>query len=106
MSAVSDTARHRATDRRAGNVRRRTGAAPLALGCLAALAAWVVLVVVAIDLGREARNGATGTWLFLALALVGAVASLLAALLLGVRLRAAVRDRSPAPAPGRRRLER
>ena len=113
LSAVSDTARHRATERTqrpadrgpdAGRRRRRL--ALLGLGCLAALAAWLVLVAVSIDLGRELRAGDSGTWLVLAVALLGAVASLLAALLLGVRLRSSVREDSPARAPGRRRLER
>jgi hypothetical protein len=45
----------------------------LALGALAALAAWGLLVWLAVDFGRAARGGESGKWTFLAVASVGAV---------------------------------
>ena len=49
---------------------------------MAALAVWGLLVWVAIDSGRAARGGDSGGWVVLALASVGAVASLFGCLLL------------------------
>jgi hypothetical protein len=46
------------------------------LGALAALAAWGLLVWVAVDSGRSARGGDSGKWVVLALASVGAVVCL------------------------------
>ena len=52
----------------------------LGAGALLALAAWALLVWLAIDAGRRARGGESGDWLWLALASVGAVACLFACL--------------------------
>jgi hypothetical protein len=45
----------------------------LALGAVAALAAWGLLVWLAVDSGRAARGGESGKWAVLAVASVGAV---------------------------------
>lgn len=58
----------------------------LATALTALLVAWGYLVIVAIDFGSRARNGAGAAWFLLALATVGAVACLFLALLTGVRL--------------------
>ena len=58
----------------------------LALGSLAALAVWALLVWVAVDSGRAARGGESGKWGVLAAASVGAVASLFLCLWLGTLL--------------------
>ncbi len=48
----------------------------LGLGSLAALAAWGLLVWLAVDSGRSARGGDSGKWVVLAAASVGAVVCL------------------------------
>ena len=48
----------------------------LALGAVAALVAWGLLVWVAVDSGRSARDGESGKWGYLAAASVGAVVCL------------------------------
>jgi hypothetical protein len=54
----------------------------IAVGALAALAAWGVLVWAAIDFGRSARGGDSVKWVHLAGAALGAVACLFLCLLL------------------------
>jgi hypothetical protein len=54
----------------------------LGVGALAALAAWAVLVWVAVDFGRSARGGDSGKWVYLAVTSVGAVGCLFVCLLL------------------------
>jgi hypothetical protein len=84
----------------------------LALGVTATLVAWGVLVLAAIDFGREARSGEPAAWAFLALTTVGAAACLFVTLLLGARLQTLLKGRDPArpttPArlPGGRRAAR
>ncbi|KQQ42088.1 MULTISPECIES: hypothetical protein [Nocardioides] len=58
----------------------------LALAVTAAVVAWGYLVYAAIDFGTAARDGDSGSWAFLALASVGAVACLFVGLLLVARL--------------------
>ncbi len=74
------------------------------------LVAWGVLVLAAIEFGREARSGETGAWTFLGLASAGATACLFVTMILGARLVALVRARQeppPRPAcPGGRRAAR
>jgi hypothetical protein len=57
-----------------------------AVGVLASAAAWVVLVRAAIDFGTTARGGETAGWVFMALAVIGAIGCLLLALVLGGRV--------------------
>ena len=64
-----------------------------------ALVAWGVLVVAAIDFGREARSGDGEAWTFLTLASVGAAACLFVTMILGARMLALVREREQPPAP-------
>ena len=74
------------------------------------LVAWGVLVVAAIDFGREARSGDGAAWTFLMLAAAGAAACLFVTIIFGARLLELIRAReappaSPAPparVPGRR----
>jgi hypothetical protein len=58
----------------------------LCLGAVAALAAWAVLVWVAVESGRSARGGESGKWAYLAVASVGAVVCLFLCLWLGTLL--------------------
>lgn len=58
----------------------------LVLGVVAAAIGWVALVVVAVDFGRQGREGDALGWAFLAVGAAGATACLLLALLLGTRL--------------------
>lgn len=58
----------------------------LSAGVTVLLVAWGYLVVLAIQLGGRARDGAGLAWLLLALATLGAVACLFLCLLLGTRL--------------------
>ena len=54
----------------------------LVLAALVSLGAWGFLVWAAIDFGRSARGGDSGSWVYLAVASVGAVACLFLSLLL------------------------
>jgi hypothetical protein len=103
-----------ATGKRAGS---RRGAKPkssfnrpallLSLAITACLIAWGYLVFLAIDFGTSARAGDSGSWAFLGLASLGAVACLFAGLLFVSRLLRALgitadvpeSDDVPAPAP-------
>lgn len=73
----------------------------LALGLSAALVAWGVLVWAAIDLGREARSGASDAWWVMGVATVGAAACLFVVLLLGARLLGILQGRESPPKPVR-----
>jgi hypothetical protein len=68
----------RAGARRAARPKRRVQPRLLllGLGAVVALAAWGFLVWRAIDFGRTARAGDSGSWVYLALAALGAVACL------------------------------
>jgi hypothetical protein len=55
------------------------------------LVAWGVLVMAAIDFGREARSGEPDAWTFLGIAAAGATACLFVAILLVARLVALAR---------------
>ena len=76
----------------------------LALGITATLVAWGFLVWAAIGFGRQARDGQTPAWAFLALATIGATACLLVTLILGTKVLAVLRGETPHPrtAGGRR----
>ena len=78
--------------------------AVLALGSLALVVAWVVLVRAAIDFGRTARAGDGSAWIFLVIASLGAMACLFAGLMVVVRLLVALHVISEVPrvAGGRR----
>ncbi|HET6560670.1 MAG TPA: hypothetical protein VFG72_02255 [Marmoricola sp.] len=70
------------TDR--GERRARRGRVlPSLLGAVVAVAAWVLLVVVAVDFGNRGRDGDAVAWVFLGLAGLGAAACLVLALFLG-----------------------
>jgi hypothetical protein len=74
-------------------------------GVLLAGAAWLFLVRAAIDFGAAARGGEGLGWLFLALAVAGAIGCLLLALVLGGRVLMAtgiVSDYKPRRAQNRR----
>jgi hypothetical protein len=58
----------------------------LAFGITAAVVAWGYLVKAAIDFGVQARDGTSGSWLYLGLATLGAVACLFIGLMLVARL--------------------
>lgn len=73
----------------------------LTLGLSAALVAWGVLVWAAIDLGREARSGASEAWWVVVVATVGAAACLFVVLLLGARLLGILQGRESPPRPVR-----
>ncbi len=62
----------------------------LAAGVTATVVAWGLLVLSAIDFGRNARQG-QGGWLLLVLAGVGAVACMFLAIVLAARMQALVR---------------
>jgi hypothetical protein len=68
----------RGGSRRAAKPKRsfQPGLAALGVFALVALAAWGVLVWVAIHYGRSARGGDSGKWAYLAAASVGAVVCL------------------------------
>lgn len=100
--------------KRAGS-RRAEAAAPrrrgllmlLALGITLTIIAWGYLVSAAIDFGGTARGGDSAAWAFLALASLGAIACLFAALLLGSRVLRELGvtrppDEPPRPTGGRR----
>ena len=73
-------------------------------GTVAASLVWVALVSFAIKLGASAKSGAASAWFLILVAALGAVISLILALLLGVRaweLRAGIRP-PRRPAGGRR----
>lgn len=57
----------------------------LAVGVVACVVAWGVLVWLAISFGGSARSGDSSAWGFLGLAAVGAVACLFLGLMLGAR---------------------
>ena len=94
----------------AGPSRRTT--LVLAVSVTATLVAWGVLVLAAIDFGREARSGEPAAWAFLALSTLGAAACLFVTLLLGARLHSvltgteASRPKPPPRPQGRRRADR
>jgi hypothetical protein len=54
-------------------------------GIVAAFLVWAALVSFAIKLGASAKSGAAGAWFLIVVAALGAVISLVLALLLGVR---------------------
>ena len=74
----------------------------LALGIVATLVAWGVLVLAAIDFGSQARGGEKPAWVFTGLATVGATACLLVTLILVARFFSALRRQAPVsdPLPG------
>jgi len=78
----------RAGARRAARppARRRGKLLLLALGTTLCVVAWGYLVFAAIDFGRTARGGQSESWIFLAIASLGAIACLFTGLLLVVRL--------------------
>jgi hypothetical protein len=82
----------------------------LALGITATVVAWGYLVYLAIDFGRDGRDGDTTGWWMLALATVGAIACLFVAMVLSTRLvqrlRAAAAPAAPPRPPGGRRAAR
>ena len=87
------------------DLRRAVGLPQLGLAAAATVLviAWGYLVVVAIDFGDRARGGAGGAWFLLALAVVGAVACLFLALLVGIRLvRSLLAPPPDRPSGGRR----
>ncbi|WP_155917873.1 hypothetical protein [Marmoricola sp. URHB0036] len=65
------------------------------------LVAWGVLVLAAIDFGRDARSGDSTAWTFLGLASVGAAACLFVTMILGAKLVGVVRARTATPPPTR-----
>jgi hypothetical protein len=69
--------------------RGRRALLPLAATLLAA-GAWILLVLLAIELGERARDGDDAAWLLLALTGIAAVSCLVLALLFGRQLLAAV----------------
>jgi hypothetical protein len=77
----------------------RPAAVLLAFGVTVAVVAWGYLVKAAIDFGVEARSGASGAWLYLALACFGAVACLFAGLMLVARLLRELGITTPDPTP-------
>lgn len=72
-----------------------------AVALAVALAAWVVLVVLAVRLIGDARDGFEQAWWIVAIAAVGAAAALFLALLLGARLRVLWRGTPTPPRPVR-----
>ncbi len=72
--------------RKAPVERARPTAVLLAGGVTFCVIAWGYLVTAAIDFGAAAREGQSGSWLFLAMACLGAAACLFAGLMIGVRL--------------------
>ena len=83
----------------AGN--ERDAAATEAPSVTASTAAWVVLVVLAVRLIGDARDGFEQAWWIVAIAAVGAAAALFLALLLGARLRVLWRGTPTPPRPVR-----
>ena len=80
-----------------------------ALGIVATLAAWAILVYYAIQLGSQVRSGDSGAWALLAVAAAGAACCLFLCLLLSARLLDEVRaERAARPprATGGRRAKR
>ena len=76
-----------------------------AVGVLLSGAAWLFLVLAAIDFGTTARDGEGLGWLFMALAALGAIGCLLLALVLGGRVLMAtgiISDYQPRRAQNRR----
>jgi len=73
-------------------------------GAVLTAVAWALLVYYAIGFGPDAKAGELVSWLFLAVATLGAIACLFLALLLGARLLGLVRGDADAEpvAPGRR----
>ncbi len=77
----------------------------LAMVVTVTLVAWGVLVLAAIDFGREARSGEPNAWGFLVLATLGAAAALFVTLILGARIATLFRGRNeptPPTVPARR----
>lgn len=78
-----------------------------AVGVAASIGVWIALVTFAIKLGGAARGGTSAAWLLMIVACLGAIACLVLALLLGVRvweLRTGVR--APRSSGGGRRIQR
>ena len=78
-----------ASGKRAGPRRKRSlspAVLLLALGITLCIVAWGYLVKAAIDFGVQARGGTSGSWLYLGIATLGAVACLFIGLMLVVRL--------------------
>lgn len=77
------------------------------LAAVATLLAWAVLVYFAIQIGTRIRGGNSGAWVLLVIAVIGAVACLFLALLIGGRLFEGARTAAHAPHPtGGRRVRR
>lgn len=78
----------------------------LALAITVCVVAWGYLVWLAVDFGAAARGGETGAWALLAIACIGAAASLFVGLLLVVRLLRSLgilaAPDTPPSTPGRR----
>ena len=94
--------RHSAPIRRDVPVRAVAGYAG---GVLLSGAAWVFLVLAAIDFGTTARGGEGLGWLFMSLAVLGGIGCLLLALVLGGRVLMAtgvISDYKPRRASNRR----
>lgn len=80
----------------------------LALGITLTVVAWGFLVWAAINFGADARNGETISWVFLALATIGATACLFVTLILGTKVASTLRGETEPPpvVPGGRRASR
>jgi hypothetical protein len=63
---------------------------PPLLGALVSAAAWVLLVIVAIDFGGRGRDGDSVAWVFLAMAGLGAAFCLVMAIFFGRQLLVAI----------------
>ncbi len=71
----------------------------LALGLIATLVAWAVLVHAAIGFGQDARSGSPAAWGLLALSTLGAAGCLFITFLVGGRIRSLLRRTSEPPRP-------
>ena len=84
MASSGKRAGSRRGPRQRGGINK--GALALAVGITLCVVAWGYLVYLAIDFGTSARSGESGSWAFLALASIGAIACLFTGLLLIARL--------------------
>ena len=85
----------------------RRRAALLLVEVVVAMAAWVLLVYLAIQFGPGARTGDHAAWAMLGTATLGAVLCLFLALVLGARFATVLRERRRPPGvPGGRRARR
>lgn len=83
---------------------RMPPATGLVVATAALAVAWVLLVVLAVHLGRDARgSGTVGAWLLAALATAGAAALLTAVLVVGARAWSVARRPPVPPSPPRHR---